>query len=197
MGDVDQVVGGFARGQVILAFVVAAAGTIVLVIARVPYAILLGLLAGIISIVPIVGAFIALVPVAAITYVTTLNPLTTIIVVVAFVVIIQVQQQVLIPLVVAKSVGVTPLVIFLSLLIGSEAFGILGALLSIPIAGILRVAAERLFPHAHDATVAFVEARDAAGEPREATAHALETEPPAARPLTQASADGVKADPRG
>jgi predicted PurR-regulated permease PerM len=171
--DVDKVVGGFARGQVLLALVVAAAGTIVLLIAGVPYAILLGLLAGLISIVPMVGAFIALIPVGAITYATTLDPIKTIVVVVLFLIITQVQQQVLIPLVVAKSVGVTPLVIFLALLFGSEAFGILGALLSIPIAGILRVAAERLFPHDADADAEFAAARERAREPISATVKAI------------------------
>jgi predicted PurR-regulated permease PerM len=49
-------------------------------------------------------------------------------------------------MVISRSVGVTPLVVFVALLLGSEAFGVLGTLLSIPIAGIVRVAAERLFP---------------------------------------------------
>jgi predicted PurR-regulated permease PerM len=143
--DVDEVIGGFVRGQVLLAVLVAVAGTIVLVAVGVPYAILLGLLAGVTSIVPLVGPIIALVPVLVISFFT-VGLVKTIIVGVLFAAIIGVQQNVLVPIYVARSVGVTPLVIFVSLLLGSEAFGILGALLSIPIAGILRVAAERLFP---------------------------------------------------
>jgi len=143
--DVDEVIGGFVRGQVLLAVLVAVAGTIVLVATGVPYAILLGLLAGVTSIVPLVGPIIALIPVLVISFFT-VGLVKTIIVGVLFAAIIGVQQNVLVPIYVARSVGVTPLVIFVSLLLGSEAFGILGALLSIPIAGILRVAAERLFP---------------------------------------------------
>jgi predicted PurR-regulated permease PerM len=71
--------------------------------------------------------------------------------------------------VVSKSVGVTPLVVFVALLFGSEAFGILGALLSIPVAGILRVAAERLFPPDPTADAAISVARDRSGEPEAAT----------------------------
>ena len=60
------------------------------------------------------------------------------------------------PIVISKSVGVTPLVFFIALLIGEEAFGILGMLLAIPVAGIVRVAMERVFPQ--DAgTIAFFE----------------------------------------
>jgi predicted PurR-regulated permease PerM len=111
----------------------------------VPYAILLGLLAGIVSIVPLVGPIVAVIPVLVISFFT-VGLVKMLIVGALFAAIIAVQQNVLVPIYVARSVGVTPLVIFASLLLGSEAFGILGALLSIPIAGILRVTAERLFP---------------------------------------------------
>jgi len=143
--DVDEVIGGFVRGQVLLAVLVAVAGTVILIAVGVPYAILLGLLAGVTSIVPLVGPIIALIPVLVISFFT-VGLVKTIVVGVLFAAIIGIQQNVLVPIYVARSVGVTPLVIFVSLLLGSEAFGILGALLSIPIAGILRVAVERLFP---------------------------------------------------
>lgn len=146
MHDVDGVIGGFVRGQVLLALAVGVSGTIVLLIVGVPYAILLGLLAGIVSIVPMVGPIIAAVPVLLIAFFT-VGIVKLIIIGVLYALILVIQQNVLTPLVVSKSVGVTPLVIFVALLFGSEAFGVLGALLSIPIAGIVRVAAERLFPH--------------------------------------------------
>jgi predicted PurR-regulated permease PerM len=145
MGDVDTVVGGFVRGQVLLALGVGVAGTLVLVAVGVPYGVLLGVIAGIASIVPIVGPVVAILPVIVIALLT-VGLLKSAIVLALFAVIIIVQQNVLVPVIVARSVGVTPLVVFLALLFGSEAFGILGALLSLPIAGILRVAALRLFP---------------------------------------------------
>jgi predicted PurR-regulated permease PerM len=92
-----------------------------------------------------VGPVIAVIPVLVIAFFT-VGLIKTGIVAVLFAVIIAVQQNVLVPIFVARSVGVTPLVIFVALLLGSEAFGILGALLSIPIAGIARVTVERLVP---------------------------------------------------
>jgi predicted PurR-regulated permease PerM len=145
MSDVDKVIGAFVRGQVLLAVAVGIAGTLVLAALGVPYALLLGLLAGIVSIVPIVGPIVAVLPVLLVAFLT-VGLFKAVVVLALYAVILLVQQNVLIPLVVAKAVGVTPLVIFVALLLGSEAFGILGALLSIPIAGVLRVAAERLFP---------------------------------------------------
>ena len=171
MEDVDAVIGGFVRGQVALALGVAIAGTIVLVAVGVPYAILFGLLAGVVSIVPLIGPIVAIIPVLIIAFFT-VGLVKTIVVVALYAVILAIQQNVLVPIFVARSVGVTPLVIFVSLLLGSEAFGILGALLSIPIAGILRVAAERLFPHDPHADALAATARDLAGEPRAATREA-------------------------
>jgi len=168
MDDVDKVIGGFVRGQVLLALGVGIAGSAVLIVVGVPYAILLGLLAGVVSIVPLIGPVIALIPVVSIAFFT-VGLVKVIVVGVLFAVILVVQQNVFTPLVVSKSVGVTPLVVFVALLLGSEAFGILGALLSIPIAGILRVATERLFPADPDADATLIAARDRAGEPPAST----------------------------
>jgi len=145
MREIDGVIGGYVRGQVLLAVAVGIAGTIVLLAVGVPYAILLGTLAGVVSIIPLVGPIAAALPVLVIAFFT-VGLVKLIVVAVLYVVILMVQQNVLTPLVVSKSVGVTPLVVFLALLFGSEAFGILGALLAIPIAGIIRVATEHLFP---------------------------------------------------
>jgi predicted PurR-regulated permease PerM len=173
MDDVDRVIGGFVRGQVALALGVGIAGTLVLLVVGVPYAILLGLLAGVVSIVPLVGPVIALIPVVLIAFFT-VSLVKVIVVAVLFALILVVQQNVFTPLVVSRSVGVTPLVVFLALLLGSEAFGILGALLSIPIAGIIRVATERLFPLDPAADAVLIAARDRAGEPPNATRAATE-----------------------
>ena len=179
MEDVDGVIGGFVRGQILLALAVGVAGTVVLLAVGVPYAVLLGLLAGIVSIVPLVGPVFAAVIVLLIGFFT-VGLVKLIVVAGLYVLILAVQQNVLTPLVVSKSVGVTPLVVFVALLFGSEAFGILGALLSIPVAGIVRVAAERLFPPDPHAEALLVEARNRSGEPRGPTrAAAIAAEPPA------------------
>jgi predicted PurR-regulated permease PerM len=175
MSEVDQVIGGFVRGQLVVAFGVAVLATLILLGTGVPYAILIGLVAGILSIVPMVGPFIAILPVVAVAFFT-VGFVKAIVVLVLFGIVIAIQQNVL-PLVNARTVGVTPLVVFVALLIGSEAYGILGALLSIPVAGILRVAAARLFPPDRTADTLLSNARDRAGEPSAETREA--TAPPA------------------
>lgn len=143
--DIDRVLGGFVRGQLAIAAAMAVLATILLLILGVPYALLLGILAAVINIVPIIGAFIALAPVAFVAFFT-VGSVKMIIGTAILFVIFQVQQQILNPLIVSRTVGVTPLLLFLALLLGSEAYGFIGALLAIPAAGIARAAAERIFP---------------------------------------------------
>jgi predicted PurR-regulated permease PerM len=173
MIDVGDVIGGFVRGQVGLALGVAAIGSLILAVLGVPYAILLGLLAGIVSIVPLIGIFIAIVPVIVVAFFT-VGLVKMIVVAVLFGVLLLLQQNVFTPLVNSHTVGVTQLVIFLALLFGSESFGVLGALLSIPIAGILRVVAERFFPHDEESQAVLIAARAAQNEPVEETREAIE-----------------------
>jgi predicted PurR-regulated permease PerM len=170
--EVDQVIGGFVRWQISVAFGVGILGTVILSLLDVPYALLVGLIAGILSIVPIIGPFVAIIPVLVISFFT-VGLVKSLLVLLLFGAVIAVQQNVL-PLINARTVGVTPLVIFVALLIGSEAFGIVGALLSIPIAGIVRVAVTRLLPPDPDADARIEAARDQAGEPEAETREAIE-----------------------
>lgn len=143
--DVDRVVSGFVRGQILLAIVVGIAVTLILLITGVRYATLLGVLAGLASVVPIVGEFIGGVPTFLVALFT-VGPIKALIILALFVVVFEVQGRVLAPVVVGKSVGVSPLVIFVSILFGAEAFGLVGMVIAVPVAGIIRVALDRLAP---------------------------------------------------
>lgn len=100
---------------------------------------------GIASIVPIVGVLVGVVP-ALLVALITIGWLKSLIVLALFIGVFQLQGHIVTPIVISKSVGVTPLVAFIALLVGEEAFGILGMLPAIPVAGIIRVAMERIFP---------------------------------------------------
>jgi len=143
--DCDRVIGGFVRGQVVLAVVVGIAATILLFACGIHYALLLGLMTGIFSIVPLVGPVIGAAP-AILVAIFTAGIGKTILVLVLFVIVFEVQSHVLTPIVIGKALGVSPLVIFLAILIGAAADGVLGMLLAVPLAGIARVAIDRIFP---------------------------------------------------
>ena len=161
--DIDTVIGGFVRTQVVLALVTAVASILVLVVTGVPYGILLGLLIGVLSIVPIVGAIVGAIP-AVVVALFAVGLVKAIVVIVLFAVIFQVVGNLVAPLLNAKSVGVTPLIVTLAILVGGEAYGILGILLSVPIAGIARVIYDRIFPPDPDSERLVLSARAASGD---------------------------------
>ncbi|SRR5579875_87759 len=141
----DRVVSAFVRGQLMLAAITGVAVTLVLVVLRVPYAVLLGVLAGVASVVPIVGE-LASALVTFVVAIVTVGPLQALIALGLFVAVFEVQGRVLAPIVVGKSVGVSPLVVFIAILVGAESFGIVGMVLAVPVAAILRVALDQLAP---------------------------------------------------
>jgi predicted PurR-regulated permease PerM len=172
--DIDVVIGGFVRSQVVLAVVTAVASILVLAVTGVPYAVLLGLLIGILSIIPIVGAIVGAVP-AVLVALFTVGLVKAIVVTVLFAVIFQVVGNLIAPLITAKSVGVTPLIVTIAILIGGEAYGILGILLAVPVAGIVRVVYDRLFPADPESERLVLAARAASGDVTQASERAPQT----------------------
>lgn len=102
-----------------------------------PYAIILALIVAIFDLIPLVGATIGAVVVSLVGLF--VDPPTGIILIVFFLIYQQIENNVLQPLVYGRSVRLHPLVIFLAVLAGGELIGILGALLAIPIAEIMRI----------------------------------------------------------
>jgi predicted PurR-regulated permease PerM len=167
VAEADRVIGGFIRGQVLLALIVGTACTIVLFATGVRFALLLGLLTGVASIIPYVGAVVGLVP-AFLVALFTIGFARALIVAALFILVFELQGHLLTPIIVARSVGVTPLVVFIALLVGVEAYGILGMLLAVPVVGIIRVAMDRLFPRDAESERLLRQARVISGEPKSA-----------------------------
>jgi predicted PurR-regulated permease PerM len=141
--DADVVVAGFVRGQVILALIIGVAAMVILLIMRVPYALLLAVVAGVASLIPILGEFIGGIPMFVVALVAA-GPIRALIVLGLFILVFEAQGRVLAPIIVGKSVGVSALVIFISIVVGAETLGILGMVLAVPIAGIVRIAMDRI-----------------------------------------------------
>jgi predicted PurR-regulated permease PerM len=145
LADIDGVIGGFVRGQLIVAAVIGALATAALLILHVPYAVLIGAWAGIADVVPYVGPFAGAIPAALVALFTNGWP-NAVGVIVAFTVINQFEGHLLGPRIVGSTVKVTPLAVIFALLIGAHVFGFLGLIIAVPVAGIVRVILVRLFP---------------------------------------------------
>ncbi len=136
--EIDGVIGGFIRGQLIVALTVGILLTIALLILHVPYAFLLGLVAAVGDLVPYVGAVLTFIPAVGIAAVNN-GWANAAIVAVVFVGIYQLEGHIISPMIVSRTVKLSPLIVLLAVLIGAELGGIFGMLIAVPVAGALRV----------------------------------------------------------
>lgn len=136
--EVEEVIGGFIRGQLLVALVVGILITIALLALHVPYAYLFGLVAAVGDLIPYVGAVLAFVPAFASAVVTN-GWINGLLVALAFVVIYEVEGHLIAPNVVGRQVRLSAFVVIIALLIGADLAGLFGMLVAIPIAGVLRV----------------------------------------------------------
>ncbi len=144
LSDIDSVIGGFIRGQLIVALVVGVMITIALMLLHVPYAFVLGLVATIGDLIPYVGAVLAFLP-AFLSAILANGWVNALIVTAAFVVIYELEGHLLAPNIVSRQVRLSPFVVLLALLIGAALGGLIGMLVAVPIAGVLRIIAMRVF----------------------------------------------------
>jgi predicted PurR-regulated permease PerM len=130
-------VGGYVTGNLLISVIAGIASTIVMLVLGVPYAVALGLLVGILDLIPLAGATLAAIIVSAVGFIHSI--VAGIILIVFFIVYQQIENHLLQPLVYSRTVRLSPLAILISVLIGAELAGILGALAAIPVAGTIQV----------------------------------------------------------
>src|SRR5207253_8796054 len=135
--DIYTTVGGYVTGNLLISLIAGALTTLVLLLMGVPYAVALGLIVAILDLIPLAGATIAGIIIATVAFIHSI--VAGIIVVVFFVVYQQIENHVLQPVVYGRTVQLSPLVVLISVLIGAELAGVLGALAAIPVAGTLQV----------------------------------------------------------
>jgi predicted PurR-regulated permease PerM len=145
--DLDKVVGGFIRGQLIDGAIVGTMIGVMLAIMHVPYALLIGVAAAILNFIPYAGSVVGFVPSVIIALLVN-GPTNALIVAGLFAVIQQIDGNLVAPRVLKDNVGLSPLYIILAILVGSELFGLAGTFLSVPVAAMLRVLREHLIPRA-------------------------------------------------
>ena len=137
LSTLDQSVGGYFRGSVLLALIGALGTGIGLALLRVPYAALLGALFFFLYFVPVIGAYV--IGVLCILAALPQGWVVTLIVAV-FITLLQgvVIGQILSPRIFSTTVGIHPIVALFALFAGAELFGLLGGLLAVPVAGVLQ-----------------------------------------------------------
>ena len=140
---IQHKMGLWVVGQLILSVFIFVLTFIGLSILGVQYALFLALIAGSLEIVPYIGPFVSAIP--AVFFAMIQSPPLVIGVIILYIIIQKTEGYVLVPKVMEKTVGTSPLVVLLSLLIGFKLAGILGILLAVPLAGAITVIIKEFF----------------------------------------------------
>jgi predicted PurR-regulated permease PerM len=140
--DVEIRLGLWVRGQLTLMVAMGLMAGIAYAILGVPGALLLGLIAALTVAIPIIGPLLGAVP--AVLVAATVSTELALLVAVLLVVIQFVHGSILMPIVMRHAVGISPLLVLVSLLIGAAAGGFIGAMLAVPVAASLEIALQRL-----------------------------------------------------
>ncbi|RIK44915.1 MAG: hypothetical protein DCC55_00855 [Chloroflexi bacterium] len=140
--EINGKIGGYFRGQVILCVLVGVGSIAAFLLLGIPNAVMLGLVMGIFEAVPVIGPTLGAIPAVLMTLATA--PEKTLWVVGALVAIQVLENNLLVPRVMDESVGVNAVVSMLAIAAFGALFGIVGAILAIPLAAILQIVLNRL-----------------------------------------------------
>ena len=142
IAELEGKVGGYFRGQLVLCGFIFTLSTAAFLLMGLPYALVLGLIAGLFEALPMIGPVLGMLPALLIALATA--PEKAIWVVLSAVVIQQIENNLLVPRVMDKSVGINPIISILAIAAFSLVFGLIGAVLAIPVAAMLQILIGRL-----------------------------------------------------
>ena len=135
--DITLKVSAWLGGQLLLGGIIGATSALGLWLLGVPFFYVLALISAIGELIPVVGPILAAIPAVAVAASVSLNKV--LLVIVFFIIQQQFENHVLVPKVMERQVGVSPVTVIVALLIGGKLLGITGAILAVPTAAILQV----------------------------------------------------------
>lgn len=135
----QEKMGSWLRGQLLLMLIIGVLDYIGLSVMGVRYALVLAILGGLFEIIPYIGIIIAIVPAVIVAFVQ--SPILALFVIILYTVIQQLENHLLVPKVMQKSVGLNPILVILALLIGGKLGGVLGMIVAVPAATAITVIA--------------------------------------------------------
>lgn len=134
---IEDKLGSWLRGQLVLSFAVSLFVYAGLVILGIEFALPLAILAGLLEVIPIIGPIISAIP--AVLIALTISPLMAAVVAGLYLAIQQIEGHVLVPQVMKRAVGLNPLLVILAVSVGGRLLGIGGALLAVPLAVVIQL----------------------------------------------------------
>jgi predicted PurR-regulated permease PerM len=151
--EIYRTVGGYVTGNVLISVIAGLAAMIALFAVGSSYSVALAVVVAILDLVPLAGATMAAVIVSTVVFVE-LGWVQGVIIVAFFLLYQQLENHVLQPIIYGRTVQLSPLVVLISVLIGAELAGILGALAAIPVAGMVQAVGRELLRYRTESAVA-------------------------------------------
>lgn len=136
-GEIENTLGAFVRGQLILAVTLGVLAFVALSLLGVRSALPLAMFAAVAELIPMIGPFLGAAPAILIALLD--SPQQALFVTLAFVIIQQIEAQILVPKVMERQVNMSPLLVLLAITAGYILGGIGGALVAIPLAAALKI----------------------------------------------------------
>ena len=134
---IGQRMGGWLLGQIALSASIGVASFIALALIGVNNPLLLAVVAAVAELLPIIGPWIAAVPAVIVAF--TQDPVKALLTIIAYIIIQQIESNLLAPRIMGRAVRLHPLAVILALLAGASLFGIVGALVAVPVASAISV----------------------------------------------------------
>jgi predicted PurR-regulated permease PerM len=144
--EIESRMGTYVRGELLLMSSIGVLASLGYLVIGLPYPLALGALTGLLEFVPMIGPTLGAIP--AILVALSISPQAALLVVVYSIVIQVTENNILVPRLMGRSVGVSPVMVILAIFAFSNLLGITGAFLAIPLAAILQVLMDHLVVHA-------------------------------------------------
>lgn len=133
--NIDTALQQFIRGRMLMAIFVGLLTMIYLLVLRVDFAIIIGLITCVADIIPFIGPFLGCAPAVLFAFMD--SPMKALWVLILFVIVQWVENNILAPKLIGDSTGLNPLVILISIIIGGGIFGVWGMVISVPLTSII------------------------------------------------------------
>lgn len=127
---IEQRLGKWASGQLLLMLIVGVGIYLGLLLLKIPYALPLALLAGLFEIIPTLGPILATIPAVLIGF--GISPLTGFGAIAVALLVNQLENYILIPKIMQKSAGISPLLVLISIAVGAKLMGVIGVIIAVP-----------------------------------------------------------------
>lgn len=135
--SIERRLGAWVRGELLLMTFIGLCSYLGLTLLHIDFALPLAIIAGLLEIIPNIGPFLAFIP--AVLVALSISPLLALSTAALYIIIQQLENNIFVPMVMKRSIGLSPLITILALMVGGRLGGVAGAILAVPILLVLEV----------------------------------------------------------